>query len=66
MAFQIVLENPHSTVRKRIVDVVGRDRVAVDGDHLVVSLPDQPAVVGVINAVNDLGCDIEAVRRLAP
>lgn len=62
--FEIVLDNPHTTVRKRIVDVVGRDRVAVDGDRLVVSLPDQPAVVGVINAVNDLGCDIEAVRRL--
>lgn len=64
MAFEIELVGiPHLTVRKRIVDVLGRDRVSVESDHLVVVVPDQPAAVGAINTINRLGCDIAAVRR---
>lgn len=64
MAFEIVLTGvPHSTVRKHIVDVVGRERVMVEAGHLVVSAPDQSAVVGLINTINGLGCGISEVRR---
>jgi hypothetical protein len=64
VAFEIELVGvPHLTIRKRIVDVVGSDRVSVEADHLVVVVPDQPAAVGVINTINQLGCDIAAMRR---
>jgi hypothetical protein len=67
MAFEIVLVGiPHVTVHKRIVDVIGRERVSIEADHLVVVVPDQPAAVGAINTINQLGCDIAEVRRSLP
>ena len=63
MAFEIVIAGtPHSTVRKRIVDLIGSERVAVGSGCLVVVVPDQPAAVGAINVINDLGCDIASMR----
>ena len=67
MSFEIVLVGiPHVTVRKRIVDVIGRERVSVHSDRLVVVVPDQPAAVGAINTINQLGCEIAEVRRSSP
>ncbi|HSJ91710.1 MAG TPA: hypothetical protein VK917_06555 [Ilumatobacter sp.] len=64
MAFEILLHGiPPGAVRQRIVDLVGQDRVVVDGDRLVLTLPDQPAAIGALAAINDLGCDVDELRR---
>jgi hypothetical protein len=64
MAFEIVLSGvPQGSLRHRIADLVGVDRMSVVDGHLVVSLPDQVAVVGVLHSINALGCDVDAVRR---
>lgn len=64
MAFEIVLRGaPQGALRHRIADLVGADRLHVVDGHLVVSLPDQVAVVGVLQSLSALGCDVDAVRR---
>jgi hypothetical protein len=63
MAFEIVLSGVrHVTIRQQVVDLVGLDRVASDQDQLVVVVPDQPAAIGVLNAINDLGCELRSIR----
>jgi hypothetical protein len=64
VGFEITLTGiPPGAVRQRILDLVGQDRVEFDGDRLVISVPDQPAAIGALAAINDLGCDVEALRR---
>lgn len=64
MTFEIVLSGePHGPVRGAIADLVGADRLRVEEGHLVVSLPDQAAAVGVLRSISGLGCDVDTVRR---
>lgn len=64
MAFEILLTGvPHAAVCRQLVELIGAERVSVADGHLVLSAPDQAAVVGVLNSVNEFGCTIHTVRR---
>jgi hypothetical protein len=64
MPFEIVLSSvPHATLRRQIIDTIGLDRVSFGADRAVLAAPDQPAAIGILTLLNELGLDIEALRR---
>jgi hypothetical protein len=64
MYYEIVLCGvPPGPLRHRVAELVGDERLRVEDGHLVVALPDQSALVGVLHTINELGCDVDVVRR---
>ena len=59
------LEQARNLLAKRIIDAIGNDRVVFGHDQAILAAPDQPAAIGILTMVNDLGLDIEALRRSA-
>jgi len=64
MAFDIeVTGSLQRTVRRRLSDIVGDDAVHDRHGHVVVSVGDQAAMIGLLHRLNDLGLEIERVER---
>lgn len=64
MSYEIVLRGvPPGSLRHRVAELVGDERLRVEDGQLVVALPDQSALVGVLQTINELGCDVDVVRR---
>lgn len=65
MDYRVRLRNPTApTVHRRLADLIGSGAIVLDHDDLVITVHDQAAMVGVLNALHELGCPIDAVTAV--
>ena len=63
MRYSIVVKGePGAALRSVLVDAIGAEAVEVGTDSLVVSLPDQSALVTAMSRLHDLGLAVDQVR----
>ncbi len=64
MAFDIVVAGTSATtLRQRLVGLVGDDDVDERGGVIVVTATDQAAMIGILHHLDDLGLDIDRIER---
>ncbi|MGE0306167.1 MAG: hypothetical protein AB7Q27_10435 [Acidimicrobiia bacterium] len=64
MAYEIELTaSLHSVQRLGLGDLVGDDAMSEHAGRVTVRVIDQPAMLGVLNRLNDLGVEIEGVAQ---
>lgn len=64
MAYAIELTaNLRSMRRLGLVDLIGEDAMSEHGGRVTLRALDQPAMLGILNRLNDLGVAIERVAR---
>ncbi|GEM_PF-2900886 len=63
MKYSIVVRGePDAALRSVLADEIGVDAVSVGPDSLVVSLPDQSALVAAVSRLHELGLSVDQVR----
>lgn len=58
----MVRGEPDAALRSVLADEIGLDAVSVVGDSLVMSLPDQSALVAAVSRLHELGLSVHHVR----
>jgi len=67
MTFAITVDGAAQLpIRHRLIELVGGDAVSEQGGQLVVSAPDQAAMLGLLYRLDDLGLGIARVERTRP